>query len=181
MQHLVGNLRSRFTDFLTSDGEKPDRHRDSEFAIEPADTRESLWRRWEEEWGRLFATLEPLTPRHQLLGGELALRDEAPRRHGLQPHRMRQFKLSNDPAFTTKLRDIVGLYVDPPAHAVVLSVDEKSQIQALNRTQPGLPMKPLATDGTPRANGRRPSASFRKRRAWDFIFQAILITLTPWS
>jgi transposase len=49
--------------------------------------------------------------------------------------------VSNDPAFTTKLRDIVGLYVDPPAHAVVLSVDEKSQIQALDRTQPGLPMK----------------------------------------
>ena len=49
--------------------------------------------------------------------------------------------LSKDPAFATKLRDIVGLYVDPPAHAVVLSVDEKSQIQALDRTQPGLPMK----------------------------------------
>ena len=63
------------------------------------------------------------------------------RRHGLQPHRMRQFKLSNDPNFASKLRDIVGLYVDPPAHAVVLSIDEKSQIQALDRTQPGLPMK----------------------------------------
>ena len=63
------------------------------------------------------------------------------RAHGLQPHRIRQFKLSNDPEFATKLRDIVGLYVDPPAHAVVLSVDEKSQIQPLDRTQPGLPMK----------------------------------------
>jgi len=63
------------------------------------------------------------------------------RAHGLQPHRVHLFKLSNDPAFTTKLRDIVGLYVDPPAHAVVLSVDEKSQIQALARTQPGLPIK----------------------------------------
>ena len=51
------------------------------------------------------------------------------------------FKLSNDPQFAAKLRDVVGLYVDPPAHAVVLSVDEKSQIQALDRTQPGLPMK----------------------------------------
>ena len=51
------------------------------------------------------------------------------------------FKLSNDPQFAAKVRDIVGLYVDPPAHAVVLSVDEKSQIQALDRTQPGLPMK----------------------------------------
>jgi transposase len=63
------------------------------------------------------------------------------RAHGLQPHRVRQFKLSNDPEFVNKLRDVVGLYVDPPAHAVVLSVDEKSQIQALDRTQPGLPMK----------------------------------------
>jgi transposase len=61
--------------------------------------------------------------------------------HGLAPHRWRQFKLSNDPDFVTKLRDVVGLYVDPPAHAIVLSVDEKSQIQALDRTQPGLPMK----------------------------------------
>jgi transposase len=63
------------------------------------------------------------------------------RSHGLQPHRIRQFKLSKDPAFVDKLRDVVGLYVDPPAHTVVLSVDEKSQIQALDRTQPGLPMK----------------------------------------
>jgi transposase len=63
------------------------------------------------------------------------------RAHGLQPHRVRQFKLSNDPQFAAKLQDIVGLYVDPPDHAIVLSVDEKSQIQALDRTQPGLPMK----------------------------------------
>ncbi len=61
--------------------------------------------------------------------------------HGLRPHRWRNFKLSNDPAFAEKLTDVVGLYVDPPAHAVVLSIDEKSQIQALDRTQPGLPMK----------------------------------------
>ncbi len=61
--------------------------------------------------------------------------------HGLQPHRVRTFKLSTDPEFAAKVRDVVGLYVDPPAHAVVLSVDEKSQIQALDRTQPGLPMK----------------------------------------
>lgn len=62
--------------------------------------------------------------------------------HGLQPHRVRTFKLSKDPAFAAKLRDVVGLYLDPPAHSLVLSVDEKSQIQALDRTQPGLPMKP---------------------------------------
>ena len=63
------------------------------------------------------------------------------RAHGLAPHRVRTFKLSRDPKFAEKVRDIVGLYVDPPDHAVVLSVDEKSQIQALDRTQPGLPMK----------------------------------------
>ena len=61
--------------------------------------------------------------------------------HGLSPHRWQHFKLSSDPDFAEKLTDIVGLYVDPPAHAVVLSVDGKPQIQALDRTQPGLPMK----------------------------------------
>src|ERR671911_887445 len=62
--------------------------------------------------------------------------------HDLQPHRIRTFKRSNDPEFAAKLEDIVGLYVDPPAHSLVLSIDEKSQIQALDRTQPGLPLKP---------------------------------------
>jgi transposase len=61
--------------------------------------------------------------------------------HGLQPQRVRNFKLSTDPKFAEKLKDIVGLYIDPPAPAIVLSVDEKSQIQALDRTQPGLPLK----------------------------------------
>jgi transposase len=64
------------------------------------------------------------------------------REHGLKPHRVETFKLSNDPQFVEKLRDIVGLYLSPPEHAVVLSCDEKSQIQALDRTQPGLPIKP---------------------------------------
>ena len=61
--------------------------------------------------------------------------------HKLQPHRIRTFKRSRDPDFLAKLDAIVGLYITPPRHAVVLSVDEKSQIQALDRTQPGLPMK----------------------------------------
>jgi transposase len=61
--------------------------------------------------------------------------------HGLKPHLTRTFKLSNDPKFAEKVVDIVGLYLDPPDKAVVLCVDEKSQIQALDRTQPGLPMK----------------------------------------
>lgn len=59
---------------------------------------------------------------------------------GIAPHRSRSFKLSNDPAFVEKVRDITGLYLNPPDHALVLCVDEKSQIQALERTQPVLPM-----------------------------------------
>jgi transposase len=61
--------------------------------------------------------------------------------HGLKPHRVETFKLSNDSRFSEKLEDIVGLYLNPPERALVLSLDEKSQIQALDRTQPGLPMK----------------------------------------
>jgi Fe2+ or Zn2+ uptake regulation protein/transposase len=63
------------------------------------------------------------------------------RAHGLKPDRVETFKISNDPAFAEKLEDIVGLYLNPPEHALVLCVDEKSQIQALDRTQPGLPLK----------------------------------------
>ena len=61
--------------------------------------------------------------------------------HGLQPHRVKGFKLSRDPKFLEKLTDVVGLYLNPPEKALVLCVDEKSQIQALDRTQPGLPLK----------------------------------------
>lgn len=64
------------------------------------------------------------------------------RAFGLQPHRSETFKLSTDPLFVEKVRDIVGLYLDPPAHALVLCVDEKTQVQALDRTQPLLPMRP---------------------------------------
>ena len=62
--------------------------------------------------------------------------------HKLQPHRLRTFKRSRDPDFAAKLADIVSLYMNPPTQAVALSIDEKSQIQALDRTQPGLPIKP---------------------------------------
>ena len=63
------------------------------------------------------------------------------RAHGLKPHLVDSFKVSNDPAFAEKVEDVVGLYLDPPDKAVVFSVDEKSQIQALDRSQPGLPIK----------------------------------------
>ena len=64
------------------------------------------------------------------------------RAHKLKPHLVKGFKVSNDPLFADKLRDVIGLYLDPPEKAIVFSVDEKSQIQALDRSQPGLPMKP---------------------------------------
>ena len=77
------------------------------------------------------------------------------RQHGLQPHRVETFKLSRDPQFVEKLRDVVGLYLDPPDKALILSVDEKSQIQALDRTQPLLPLR----------RGR--AADPRLQAAWD--------------
>ncbi len=63
------------------------------------------------------------------------------RQHGLKPHRVRSFKVSRDPQFVEKLEDIVGLYMCPPQHALVLCCDEKSPVQALDRTQPGLALK----------------------------------------
>jgi transposase len=84
--------------------------------------------------------------------------------HGLKPHRVESFKLSNDPQFAEKLEDIVGLYLSPPEHAIVLCCDEKSQIQALDRTQPGLPMKP----------GRRASMTHDyKRHGTTTLFAAL--------
>src|SRR5438045_6347394 len=64
------------------------------------------------------------------------------RAFGLQPHRVENFKFSKDPQFVEKVRDIVGLYLNPPDRAIILCVDEKSQVQALNRTQPILPLAP---------------------------------------
>ena len=80
--------------------------------------------------------------------------------HGLKPHVTRTFKLSNDPDFVKKLRDIVGLYLNPPDRALVLSVDEKSQIQALDRTQPALP---LGKGGRQGADGQAMGGFGRQR------------------
>ena len=87
--------------------------------------------------------------------------------HGLQPHRVRRFKLSKDPEFVPKLRAIVGLYVNPPAHAIVLSVDEKSQIQALDRTQPGLPIK--------KGRAGTMTHDYKKRHGTTTLFAALNI------
>ena len=77
---------------------------------------------------------------------------------GIQPHRVETFKLSNDPNFEEKLVDVVGLYMNPPEKAVVLCMDEKSQIQALDRTQPSLPIKP-GRAGTMTHNYKRPGTT----------------------
>jgi transposase len=68
--------------------------------------------------------------------------------NGLKPHLARTFKVSNDPQFAEKLEAIIGLYLNPPEHAIVLCADEKSRIQALDRTQPGLPLKATAERGS---------------------------------
>ncbi len=78
------------------------------------------------------------------------------RRHGLKPHLVRTYKVSRDPEFAAKVRDIVGLYLNPPEHAIVLSVDEKTSIQALERTQRPLPLArgaPFAIPTTTSATG----------------------------
>jgi len=81
----------------------------------------------------------------RLLGKEVGLTagcvSDLLRRHGVKPHRIRTYKVSRDPAFVAKVRDVVGLYLNPPEHAVVLSVDEKTSIQALERTQRPLPLR----------------------------------------
>jgi hypothetical protein len=81
----------------------------------------------------------------RIMGAEVGISPTSVQRiwkeYGLKPHVVRTFKVSNDPNFTEKMKDVVGLYLNPPEKALVLSVDEKSQIQALDRTQPGLPLK----------------------------------------
>ena len=76
------------------------------------------------------------------LGTSRAMVNRVWQAHGLKPHLARTFKVSNDPHFVEKLVDVVGLYLNPPEHALVLCADEKTQIQALDRTQPSLPLKP---------------------------------------
>jgi transposase len=90
------------------------------------------------------------------------------RDHGLKPHRIESFKLSNDPRFIEKLEDIVGLYLDPPEHALVLCCDEKTQIEALDRTQPGLPLKRgRGTTMTQRLQAQRRDDTVRRAQRTD--------------
>lgn len=138
-QGLVGRWRWRFADFglagITKDAPRGGR---------PATTRSRLF-------GKIVQWTTQRKPRNGThwstrtlaaeLGTSRAMVNRVWQANGLKPHLSRTFKLSNDPRFVEKLTDIVGLYLNPPEHALVLSVDEKSQIQALDRTQPGLPLK----------------------------------------
>jgi len=85
--------------------------------------------------------------------------------HNIKPHRTKTFKLSRDPKFLEKLTDVVGLYLNPPDKAIVLCVDEKSQIQALNRTQPGLPLKKGLRNHDARLQTQRDDHSVRRPRS----------------
>ena len=87
--------------------------------------------------------------------------------HGLKPHLIRTFKVSNDPRFEEKLHDVVGLYLNPPENAVVFSVDEKSSVQALDRTQPGLATSRAAAAFASRCRSRKSGriGSGRRSRA----------------
>ncbi len=120
---------------IQKDAPRPGRHRRIDDAQRAAVVRKTLKQTPEGQthWSR--STMAAATGLSESTIGRIW------REHGLKPHRVETFKLSNDPKFVQKLTDIIGLYVNPPQHAVVLSCDEKSQVQALDRTQPGLPMK----------------------------------------
>lgn len=135
----VGRWRHRFAE-LRLDGITKDAPRGGRRAV-----RRDLWAK------RIVdatTTTKPANASHwtvRTLAGHLGCDRNMVRRvwaaNGLKPHLSRTFKVSNDPRFAEKVVDVVGLYLNPPAKALVLSVDEKSQIQALDRTQPGLPLK----------------------------------------
>jgi transposase len=136
---LVGRWRRRFADLGLAGIEK-----DAPRGGRPATARSRLVGKiieWTTQRKPKNATHWSTRTLAAELGTSRAMINRVWRANGLKPHLSRTFKLSNDPRFVEKLTDIVGLYLNPPEHALVLSVDEKSQIQALDRTQPGLPLK----------------------------------------
>jgi len=137
--HTVGRWRSRFAELRLTGIEK-----DLPRGGRPRDQREQL----ESEIIRKTTQETPKNATHwstrtlaQELGVSQSMIHRIWKANGLKPHLVRTFKLSRDPHFERKLIDVVGLYLNPPEKALVISVDEKSQIQALDRTQPGLPLK----------------------------------------
>ena len=138
-QGLVGRWRWRFADHGLAGISK-----DAPRGGRPATSRRQLLRKiiqWTTQRKPRNATHWSTRSLAAELGTSRAMVNRVWQANGLKPHLSRTFKLSNDPRFVEKLTDIVGLYLNPPEHALVLSVDEKSQIQALDRTQPGLPLK----------------------------------------
>ena len=139
-RHKAGRWRARYAKLglagIEKDAPRPGRHRSIDDEQRAAIVRRTLHEKPEGQthWSR--STMAKASGVSDSSIGRIW------REHGLKPHCVGTFKLSNDPQFVEKLKDIVGLYVSPPEHAVVLSCDEKSQIQALDRTQPGLPLKP---------------------------------------
>lgn len=136
----AGRWRQRYAEYglagIEKDAPRPGRRRQIDAQQRAAVVRKTLREKPEGQthWSR--STMAAATGLSESTIGRIW------REHGLKPHRVETFKLSNDPEFVEKLEDVIGLYVSPPEHAVVLSCDEKSQIQALDRTQPGLPLKP---------------------------------------
>ncbi len=140
MRKTVGEWRTRFAEARLAGIEK-----DAPRGGRPATAREAVSRRIVEA----TTQTKPKNATHwstRGLAAELGVNDTMVHRvwraHGLKPHLVKTFKLSNDPDFVAKLVDVVGLYLNPPEHALVLSCDEKSQIQALDRTQKSLPLYP---------------------------------------
>ena len=135
----VGRWRLRYAEFglvgIEKDAPRPGRRRTFNDKARAAVVRKTLRSKpaGQTHWSR--ATMAKATGISDSTIGRIW------KEHGLKPHLVKTFKLSNDPHFVEKLNDIVGLYLSPPEHAIVLCCDEKSQIQALDRTQPGLPMK----------------------------------------
>ncbi|HTJ54604.1 MAG TPA: IS630 family transposase, partial [Nitrosospira sp.] len=105
------------------------------------------------------------------------------RAKGLKPHLVRSFKVSRDPKFIEKLEDIVGLYLAPPEHAIVLCCDEKSQVQALDRTQPGLPLKKgrAATMTHEKETRDRPRFSVRLSLNWYWKYSCRVVPALPYQ
>jgi transposase len=139
MPEKAARWRNRFLDggwaALDKDAPRPGRTP----TITPAKIQEVIWKTTQEK---------PRNATHwstRSMAQAVGLSEKSVRRiwrlHGLKPHLARTFKVSNDPQFAEKLQAIIGLYLNPPEHAIVLCADEKSQIQALDRTQPGLPLK----------------------------------------
>jgi transposase len=139
MRHTVGRWRSRFSQFGLSGIEK-DAPRSGRLPSLPQGLVRKIVRKTTQETpkdGTHWSTRSMAAA----VGVSASTVRRVWRRHGLKPHRVRTFKLSNDRRFVEKMEDVIALYLNPPEHALVLCIDEKSQIQALDRTQPGLPIK----------------------------------------